>query len=142
MASKTLEETNSTSLRMLITSMVHQTNQHDRTSRGPFPPSRPASRFTNAASLRGFTDGSGALPPLLLHESETQPNLTPLGKCQNTSSSSHSQTSQHSSSTGAFSSNLLSLFAKTEEVAHKLLGPSLVADRAGIFIQVAERGTS
>jgi hypothetical protein len=95
MAFKTLEKTNSISWRMSITSTAHQTNQPGRTSRGHFSPFTSGIPLTNAASLRGFTDGGGALSRLLLHRSETQPNLTPLGKCQ-THPPLPYQTNQHS----------------------------------------------
>jgi hypothetical protein len=62
---------------------------------GHFSPFTSGIPLTNAASLRGFTDGGGALPRLLLHRSETQPNLTPLGKCQ-THPPLPYQTNQHS----------------------------------------------
>jgi hypothetical protein len=63
---------------------------------GHFSPFTSGIPLTNAASLRGFTDGGGALPPLLLHRSETLPNLTPLGKCQTHPPLPSYQTSQHS----------------------------------------------
>ncbi len=108
---------------------------------GTFPPSRPASCSRTPQAFEASLTAVALSHPLPLHKSETHPTLTPLGKCQNTSSSSPNKPSSTLISRRAHSAVSLCLcFAKTEEVAHKLLGPSLVADRAGIFVQVAERG--